>query len=378
MRNALRNALDHRRSIPYWAAFTSVLFTAACHDPQHAPAPPVTTAEVHSPNSTSSPDSTAHVRAAEPISQYIRRMLQDRDGNLWFGTTSDGMVRYNGKDLEYHTPANGFGSNWVSSMVQDATGSIWFGTGGGVSRTTAQGFRTYTTEDGLPSDQVWCLLLDRSGVLWAGTENGVSRFDGARFIPFPIPAADLSKFPYYRYPKQINWMIQDREGNIWFASNGGGAYKYDGHSLSNLTEKDGLCNNFVETVLEDKAGNIWFGTRYGGLCKYHPSALSTSGSTSFTTFTRNDLRGDHIWTLYQTMDGTLWIAVAKVGLCRYDGTSFTCYDERDGAGIRVVQSLFEDNEGQLWVGTSEGVYRHRDGYFTAFSKEDALSGRYSH
>ena len=310
--------------------------------------------------------------ATEQISQYIRRIFQDRDGNIWFGTTSDGVVQYDGRSLTYFKPEDGFGGNWVSSITQDAHGDLWFGTGGGVSRYDGIKFTNYTTKDGLTSDQVWCMLEDKSGGFWIGTEEGVSRYDGRTFTAFPIPAADLNKFPYYKYPKQINAIIQDKAGNIWFASNGGGVYKYDpstalrtgGSTLTNLSEKDGLCNNFVQAIMEDRAGNLWFGTRYGGLCKYD--------GTTFTTYTAKDLKGDHVWALYQDSAGLMWIAVATSGLCSFDGTTFTCYGEKDGAGIRVVQSLMEDASGQLWIGTSNGVYRFNGGRFTNWTKQDAV------
>ncbi|MBL7950931.1 MAG: hypothetical protein JNM62_04370 [Flavobacteriales bacterium] len=312
-------------------------------------------------------DRVVTVDSAVLVSQYIRRMLEDRAGNLWFGTTGDGVVRYAGRELTYYSPANGFPSNWVSSMVEDVNGHLWFGTGGGVAHFDGTRFSTYGQQEGLPSDQVWCLLLDRAGVLWAGTEEGAARFDGRRFIPFPLPAADLSKFPYYKYPKQVNWMVQDKDGTIWFATNGAGVLRWDGAALTHLTEQDGLCNNFVETMLEDRAGDLWFGTRYGGLCRYDGS--------DFVAHTRAELRGDHVWTLLERTDGKLWISMAKTGLCQYDGKDFVCYDETDGEGIRVVQSLLEDHDGQMWLGTSDGVYRWDGVGFARWTKADALAGR---
>ncbi len=364
-----------------------LLFVSSCTEHDKTPVaiqPPAAQPD----SSTLAARLTKPPTATEQISQYIRRMFQDRDGNIWFGTTSDGVCRYDpsaslrtgGRSLVYFTTADGLGNNWVSAMAQDAHGDMWFATGGGVSRydpsTSLRAgytrFTTYTTQDGLASDQVWSLLIDKSGTLWCGTEEGVSRFDGKRFTTFPIPAADLSKFPYYKYPKQINWIIQDKAGNIWFASNGGGVYRYDpsaplragGKTLTNLSEKDGLCNNFVQAIMEDRAGNLWFGTQFGGLCEYD--------GTRFTTFTRNELKGDNVWTLYQDSAGIIWMSVARTGLCSYDGRTFICYNEKDGAGIRVVQSILEDASGQLWFGTSGGVYRFIGGKFTNWTKEDAL------
>jgi len=67
--------------------------------------------------------------------------------------------------------------------------------------------------------------------------------------------------------KHIRSILQDKTGNFWFGTDGDGACRYDGNSLTCFTEKEGLCSNFVRTSLEDKAGNIWFGTR-DGVCRY--------------------------------------------------------------------------------------------------------------
>ena len=345
-------------------------------------------------DSTATPTDTTKA-AAEQVSQYIRRIFQDRDGNIWFGTTSDGAVRYDGRSLDYFGAPEGL-SDWVSSMAQDEQGDLWFGTHDGVFRydpstslrAGSMRFTRYTTKDGLASDQVWCVLLERSGGFWVATEGGVSRFDpsappragGRAFTPFPIPAADLSHFPNYENPKQINWITEDRSGNIWFASNGGGAYMWNGKTLTNLSEKDGLCNNFVQTMMQDRAGNMWFGTRFGGACKYDPSsslraggaAPDKSGRGGFTSFGRKELHGDNVFTLYQDPGGIIWIGVTAYGLCNYDGTNFVCYNEADGAGIRVIMSTLEDANGQLWFGTGAGLYRFNGGKFTNFTKEELL------
>lgn len=312
----------------------------------------------------------AHARPGTPsaasdtgqISQYIRRIFEDRDGELWFGTTTDGAVRYDGEALTYFNARNGLGSDWVSSIAQDLHGDLWFGTRDGIARYDGQHFTRYTTADGLTDSHVHCLLIDHQGWLWAATEGGVSCFDGERFNAFDIPAADLGKFPYQEGPKRINWMIQDKAKNIWFASNGGGAYRFDGKTLINYSTKDGLCDNFVQTILEDSKDGVWFGTRYGGACRYDGS--------KFNTFGRKDLRGEDVSSLYQDRNGTLWIGVTRVGLCGYANGTFTCYSEKDGAGIRVIICALEDAQGRLWFGTGAGVYQQIAGSFVHWTRRD--------
>ena len=66
----------------------------------------------------------------------------------------------------------------------------------------------------------------------------------------------------------IRCMLQDKSGNLWFGTDGGGVSKYDGQSFTHFTEKEGLSNNVVLSILEDNSdshrnGNLWFGTRFG-------------------------------------------------------------------------------------------------------------------
>ncbi|MBK9194248.1 MAG: hypothetical protein IPO17_04495 [Flavobacteriales bacterium] len=185
---------------------------------------------------------------------------------------------------------------------------------------------------------------------------------------FPIPAADFSEHPYYKYPKQhqLHHRGQGR-GTSGSPAMAAACTKYDGKALTNLAEKDGLCNNFVQTIMEDKSGNLWFGTRYGGLCTYDGKV--------FTSYGRKDgVLGDQIWVIHQDSGGTIWIGASGYGLCSNNGKTFTCYTERDAAGLKNVQSILEDANGQLWIGTSSGVYRYSGGKFSNWTKEDALRG----
>ena len=55
-------------------------------------------------------------------------------------------------------------------------------------------------------------------------------------------------------------ITEDKTGNLWFGTEGGGVSRYDGKSFVNFTTAQGLANNNVLSITEDKTGNLWFGT----------------------------------------------------------------------------------------------------------------------
>lgn len=198
----------------------------------------------------------------DAISPFVRRIFHDSRGHLWFGTNGDGVCRYDGETLEYFSRPEGFGGVAVRGIVEDEEGSVWFGTSGGVTRYDGNSFVNLTVEDGLSHDDVWAVLVDRDGTLWAGTYGGACRLEEGRFVPFAIPPAaepDLNRG--VAGPDLVRSIMQDRAGNLWFATDGG-VHVYDGETLRRITEADGLCDDSVNCILEDRNGDIWFATHY--------------------------------------------------------------------------------------------------------------------
>ena len=80
------------------------------------------------------------------ISEFVRRIFQDKSGNLWFGTNGDGVIRYNGDSLEYFSVYEGFGGFAVRGIVEDKEGNVWFGTSGGVTKYDGESFTNFTDQ----------------------------------------------------------------------------------------------------------------------------------------------------------------------------------------------------------------------------------------
>ena len=161
-------------------------------------------------------------------------------------------------------------------------------------------FTNYTTEDGLALESIWCSFTDKDGNLWFGTDGGgVSRYDGRSFTNYTIE---------HGLPSNVVFDIkQDRNGDLWFGTPAG-VSRFDGRSFTNYTTEDGLGKGWVISIFEDESGNLWVGT-FGG------------------------------------------------GLSRYDGEKFVNLTTADGLADNIVSAIGEDKSGNLWIGTRNGICR---------------------
>ena len=149
--------------------------------------------------------------------------------------------------------------------------------------------------------------------------------------------------------KIVHAIRQDSQGRMWFATNGG-AYVYDGESLTNISEKEGLCHNSLNDILEDKDGNFWFATHHNGVCRWD--------GKSFTHINSKDgVNGTEAWKLYSDSSGNVWFPIEHSGIYRYDGKSFTNFHRQQGLTSEAIQCFLEDREGRVWVGGVFGLFR---------------------
>jgi DNA-binding NtrC family response regulator/ligand-binding sensor domain-containing protein len=304
----------------------------------------------------------------------VRSIFEDRDGALWFGTRGGGVSRYEGKEFATFTTEDGLAHNVVRSISEDRDGALWFGTLGGVSRydvhrPEGEQFTTFTTEDGLASDSVISILGDREGHLWFGTfrGRGASRYDvhrpeGEQFVTFTTEDGLAGN--------NVWGIVEDRDGVLWFATEGSGVSRYDarcaeGEQFVTFTTEDGLASNNVCPILEDREGNLWFGTYEDGVSRY--DARCADG-VQFVTFTPEDgLAGNWVQSILEDREGDLWFATSG-GVSRYDGAKLFNLTTEDGLANNRVMSALEDRGGNLWFGTEGGGVSRYDGTkFTTFT-----------
>ncbi len=296
------------------------------------------------------------------IAEYVRRIFQDKKGDLWFGTNQFGVCRYDGQKLRYFSIGDGLGGSQVTGMIEDQQGRLWLTTNGGVSVYDGKAFTTYTTADGLPSNWAWSILEDRNGQIWVGTLKGLCRYDEGRFIPIALPPSDAPEPLETLDANRVMCIAEDAAGQLWLGTDGSGLYHYDGNTFTNYTTADGLAGNSISSIVPDEKGGLWLGTMFNGVSYY------AEGKTQLH-FKANDTIGDdEAWKVYRDHQGEIWFSSEGFGLYRYDGIRLRNYNELDGLGVPAVQEVFEDRMGRLWVGGGGGLYRLDGARFTNVKK----------
>ncbi len=311
-------------------------------------------------------------------SDNIYCSLQDRSGNLWFGTTGEGVYEYDGRSFTQYTKSEGLISNTVYSLLEDASGSIWIGTSEGLCRLKEKKIErisytraSYTTRNEnyytgqSTANTIWSLFQDKSGKIWFGTGDGVYQYDGSLFVRFLENDGVINKENLQL--KLIDQILQDKNGNVWFASGcppgNEGVCRYDGRSISSFKPNG---DSWVRYIKEDKKGNLWFGGRLHGNFLY-------DGKT-FTNFTEKSGIGNP---LLVDKTGNIWFSgeersnseESKDGIWAYNGNAFKNYSSEDGMSKYFTWSMLEDRAGNIWIGTrNTELYRFDGKVFTRFSE----------
>lgn len=201
--------------------------------------------------------------------------------------------------------------------------------------------QTWTVDEGLPQDAVTAVRQTRDGYLWVATLDGLARFDGLRFEIFNlIQVADLES-------NVVTALGEGRDGSVWIGTTSGLVQYVEGR-FDVLTGADGLSDDAVRTLVVDRAGIVWVGTRWGGLNR-------VAGQTVTTWTTGHGLRHADVRALAEDAAGTLWVGTAA-GLHRLAGDRVVPVPMPGEVDAPLVLALHVDRRGALWIGTTTGLW----------------------
>jgi signal transduction histidine kinase/ligand-binding sensor domain-containing protein len=280
----------------------------------------------------------------------VRVLHAARDGSLWVGTPGVAVHRW--KDGVAQSMVRELGGEVPASMVEDTSGALWMGTWReGLIRHQDGAFSRHH----VLADTVQVLRMDRSGAFWIGTPHGVYRLRGTKLDHY-TRRDGLSH-------ENITSIVEDRDGNVWIGTAGGGVNRFHDGRITRLTTREGLADDDVRSLLEDHEGNLWIGTAAG---------LSVLSNGRFVTYgVLEGLPDPAVPSVAPGADGSVWVGTLSAGVARLRDGALTHYPLPPGIGKDAVLALFEDRTGGLWLSVENGrLFYLKNGVMTDHSLKD--------
>ncbi len=276
-------------------------------------------------------------------SDLIVTLFEDRQGNIWAGSSGAGIDRIKKKIIQTVSSGEGLPGEVILPVFEDHEGVVWFGIAGkGLVRFENGQVKTYTCKDGLPNHLVLTICEDLDRTLWIGTAGGgLSSLKNGKFTTY-TSANGLSN-------NVVISVYCDRSGTLWAGTTGSGINCYKNGKFSAITTKDGLSHDNVTCILEDRKGNLWVGTN-SGLNKIMNNKITVINH-------ENGLSDDYILSIYEDPDGYLWIGTASNGFNLLRDGKITQFTTHDGLINEVVLKILEDEFGYFWISCNKGIYK---------------------
>ena len=216
----------------------------------------------------------------------------------------------------------------------------------------------WQTDAGLPQNYVVAIVQTHDGYIWLATQEGIARFDGIKFTVFDKRNTEQIK------DNNIQALFEDREGNLWFGTEGGGLTRFNRGTFTTFSQQDGLPGDIIDAICEDHEGALWIGT---------PNGLSRFKDGKFSNYsTKNGLADDSVLAICEDAQGGLWIGTEN-GLSRFKEGRFSTYTTRDGLANNLVRTIYQDAGGNLWIGTRDGLNKLINERFITYSRKQNLA-----
>lgn len=315
----------------------------------------------------------ASINEELPEKQYnsgdvVFKSFKDKDDQLWFCTSQEGVYRYDGSSFTHFHHENGLTANEVSDVSQDSEGNLWFATDQGLCVFDGQTFEFIALPEYSSSsewlDQVYpvvnpnaaaSVLCASNGTIWVGSNGqGAFHYTDGKFTPYLQEAANLQ--PDSMHHNVISCIVEDSENDIWFGSFCHGAMnRWDGKTMTRFDHHQGLEGDMINSAYIDPDGTLWIGTRGHGMAYF-------DGSEFITIVANNETCENNMPTVFKDSRGTFWMAsYARSGVCTFDGSSFLPLQVEGVENLIDIKCISEDKLGNIWFGGRYGLLYKYDG-----------------
>lgn len=299
-----------------------------------------------------------------PLDTFVTALYASSDGSLWVGLTT-GIVRIRNEEATLYAAREGFRGDLVGRIVEDRDKTIWASGAAGVWRFRDEHWEQISASRGLPPRASSALFLDRDGALWVGSAEGIYRRPaGADTFEHVVATSST-----------VRAIVGDSAGSLWATdplrtltavSVAGSERARPTYRGLDLRGSPGQGFGAASDVLLDRRGNMWVATFGQGLLRARRRGHSYEAPEQITR--REGLAANSVRALFEDREGNIWIGTAG-GLTRLSEKRMTSIAEGE-----TVSALAATSDGSVWVGTNSALIRLSDGGQRRYTASDGLPG----
>jgi signal transduction histidine kinase/ligand-binding sensor domain-containing protein len=336
---------------------------------------------------------------------YVLCLCEDSEGNIWAGTISKGLNKFDRKTEKFEVfindpdNENSISSNSIRALISDGD-KLWIGTQTGGLNIYDIKKKKFTQIKHIPgnplslgNDFIWSLYKDSGGNIWVGTNgSGLDKLikSNNTFIHFQHVHNDPATISH----NEIRSFCEDKDGNLWIGTNGGGVCRLDSKNgkisriIFNPLIKNYLENTIIMGLMQDESGYIWIGDYVRGLTVYDPGTDKIINVNSNADDSQIPVL-DGVYSIYKDNLGIIWICHEGKGVYIYNKNrpKFIHYknirNDPNSLSDNIVFAINEDINQNIWMGNrkglsimnpANGLYRHIE---HDPGKENTVSGNYT-
>lgn len=295
------------------------------------------------------------VRTSEPPGKGLLQpdaigngMRFDRDGTMWL-FKPDGIERKfvpGGPSLPAQrlTRQNGISGPLPQSSFQDREGNLWFGTSAGLDRLRPNRLKTLPVD--VPFDHPG-MLPGPDGDVWIGDYVGDIR---------SFTADGVKKVELKEHLAASHWAT---DGTLWLGNELGLHHRAVNGGFTRVALPPGVSGLDPQALQQDRAGDLWASFSGGGLFRRTKGIWIRNGGLS-------GLPTAQATTMAMDGQGTVWLghadnSISLIGDGQHDG-AVKRLGARDGLQVGAVLQLYRDGD-TMWAGGEHGVALYRAGRF---------------
>lgn len=271
--------------------------------------------------------------------KLVWSLHRDRQGSILIGTWGEKLYKWDGNAMHQLKITGPTKLGPVMSIQEDKYGGLWMGIyGKGVANLLKNKLSFIDATDGLSNEKVLDVMIDRLGRVWASTAGG-----GIQVLT--NTSLERQKLDDYVGTNAINTLVVTKDNDIWMGANGAGMIKIKDKKYVDLNPSWDVGSAFYD-LLEDRQGNIWVATDGKGLFK-------RSQASSIHYNVKTGLCSNVVTAVFQDSKNRIWMAFDNNKVAYIDQRKLMVIDEYSAETRSAIRTFTEDRDGVIYWGVND-------------------------